>query len=628
MEWLQDPVVMLFLPLALVFVLSMRRRQKLPLPLPPGPRPLPVIGNMLMMDQLTHRGLAKLAERYGGLLHLRLGFLHAVAVSTPDVAREVLQAQDSAFANRPATIAIAYLTYDRADMAFAHYGPFWRQMRKLCVVKLFSRKRAESWASVRDEVDSLMRFVASSSGTTVNLGEVIFNLTKNITFRAAFGTQSHENQDEFISILQEFSKLFGAFNVGDFIPWLGWMDLQGINKRLTAAREALDRFIDKIIDEHLKSPKEADADDADMVDDMLAFLADAPSAGKSDGQAGGDLQGSLRLTRDNIKAIIMDVMFGGTETVASAIEWAMAELMKSPDDMRRVQQELADVVGLDRKSSMEWLYDPPVLFFAFLAVIFVLSVRRRRKLPLPPGPRALPIIGNMLMMDQLTHRGLAKLAERYGGLLHLRLGFLHAVAVSTPDVAREVLQAQDSAFSNRPATIAITRRRAESWASVRDEVDSLIRFVARSSGTAVNLGEVIFNLTKNITFRAAFGTQSHENQDEFISILQEFSKLFGAFNVGDFIPWLSWMDLQGINKRLAAARGALDRFVDKIIDEHMAKNAKGADDADDADMVDEMLAFLGGGGGSADGEQGGDHQGDELQSSLRLTRDNIKAIIM
>ncbi|OAY73051.1 Cytochrome P450 84A1 [Ananas comosus] len=349
MEWLQDPVVMLFLPLALVFVLLMRRRRKLPLPLPPGPRPLPVIGNMLMMDQLTHRGLAKLAERYGGLLHLRLGFLHAVAVSTPDVAREVLQAQDSAFANRPATIAIAYLTYDRADMAFAHYGPFWRQMRKLCVVKLFSRKRAESWASVRDEVDSLMRFVARSSGTAVNLGEVIFNLTKNITFRAAFGTQSHENQDEFISILQEFSKLFGAFNVGDFIPWLGWMDLQGINKRLAAAREALDRFIDKIIDEHLKSPKEADADYADMVDDMLAFLADAPSAGKSDGQAAGDLQGALRLTRDNIKAIIMDVMFGGTETVASAIEWALAELLKSPDDMKRLQRELADVVGLDRK---------------------------------------------------------------------------------------------------------------------------------------------------------------------------------------------------------------------------------------------------------------------------------------
>lgn len=44
-----------------------------------------------------------------------------------------------------------------------------------------------------------------------------------------------------------------------------------------------------------------------------------------------------------------DVMFGGTETVASAIEWAMSELMKSPDDMRQLQAELVRTVGLDRK---------------------------------------------------------------------------------------------------------------------------------------------------------------------------------------------------------------------------------------------------------------------------------------
>lgn len=42
-------------------------------------------------------------------------------------------------------------------------------------------------------------------------------------------------------------------------------------------------------------------------------------------------------------------MFGGTETVASAIEWAVAELMNSPEDLKRVQEELSSVVGLDRK---------------------------------------------------------------------------------------------------------------------------------------------------------------------------------------------------------------------------------------------------------------------------------------
>lgn len=41
-------------------------------------------------------------------------------------------------------------------------------------------------------------------------------------------------------------------------------------------------------------------------------------------------------------------MFGGTETVASAIEWAMSELMRSPEELKKVQQELADVAGFDR----------------------------------------------------------------------------------------------------------------------------------------------------------------------------------------------------------------------------------------------------------------------------------------
>ncbi|XAR57954.1 hypothetical protein NMG60_11026274 [Bertholletia excelsa] len=299
------------------------------------------------MDRLTHRGLAELAKKYGGVFHLRMGFLHMVAVSSPEVARQVLQVQDNIFSNRPATIAISYLTYDRADMAFAHYGPFWRQMRKLCVMRLFSRKRAESWESVRDEVDYMVRTVASSTGSAVNLGELVFALTRNITYRAAFGSSSREGQDDFIKILQEFSKLFGAFNIADFVPWLGWVDPQGLNDRLTKARASLDGFIDTIIDDHMQKHRETNGcHDAttDMVDDLLAFYSEEANVSESD-----DLQNAIKLTRDNIKAIIMDVMFGGTETVASAIEWAMAELMKSPEDLKRVQQELAEVVGLSRR---------------------------------------------------------------------------------------------------------------------------------------------------------------------------------------------------------------------------------------------------------------------------------------
>ncbi|CAN1122141.1 Cytochrome P450 84A1, partial [Linum perenne] len=348
MELLQfQPILYLIIIPLLLLLFFTRRRSRLPLP--PGPKGLPIIGNMLIMDQLTHRGLANLAKQYGGILHLKMGTsLHVVAVSSPEVARQVLQVHDSIFSNRPANAAITYLTYDRSDMAFANYGPFWRQMRKISVMKLFSRKRAESWDSVRDEVDTMVETVKVNAGKAMNVGELIFTLTMNITYRAAFGSKN-EGVDEFIKILQEFSKLFGAFNIADFIPCLGWMDPQGLNPRLVKARDDLDKFIDKIMDEHIEKRRlnggvQADDPNPDMVDDLLAFYNEdqegAPKVSDSD---------ALKLTKDNIKAIIMDVMFGGTETVASAIEWAMAELMKSPDDLRRVQEELAEVVGLDRK---------------------------------------------------------------------------------------------------------------------------------------------------------------------------------------------------------------------------------------------------------------------------------------
>ncbi|KAL3525321.1 hypothetical protein ACH5RR_013693, partial [Cinchona calisaya] len=346
---LDKEIMLLFfiVPLVFLFLLSRFRRKAHP----PGPKGFPLIGNMMLVNQLSHRGLAKLAEEYGGLFRLKMGFLNMVAVSSPEMARQVLQVQDNIFSNRPATIAISYLTYNRADMAFAHYGPFWRQMRKLCVMKLFSRRRAESWDSVRDEVNEMIKLTASSTGSAVNLGELVFGLTRNIIYRAAFGSSCREGQDEFIKILQEFSRLFGAFNLADFIPWLNWLDPQGLNKRLVKARASLDGFIDSIIDDHMEKKKKRLAGSSsavegenDMVDELLAFYSDEEKVTESE-----DLQNSIRLTRDNIKAIIMDVMFGGTETVASAIEWLMAELMKSPEDLKKVQQELNDVVGLHRK---------------------------------------------------------------------------------------------------------------------------------------------------------------------------------------------------------------------------------------------------------------------------------------
>ncbi|KAI5013942.1 hypothetical protein ZWY2020_055332 [Hordeum vulgare] len=350
-----------------------------PLPLPPGPRALPFLGNIFYTRDMTHRGLARLSARYGGLLHLRVGRLSTVVVSTSEIARLVLQVNDRAFANRPASGPIAYLTYGRADMVFAQYGPFWREMRKLCVHRLFSHRRAASWAAVHDEVDNLIRDVARYTGSVVNLGELVFNMSMNITLRAALGMRN-EGADaaEFVAIVQEFAQLFAVSNstLADYVPWVARLDLQGIDRRMVAARAALDRFIDRAIDEHLAHPKPVDATDADMVDGMLAFLVENPRSGdtmSTDSSADGS---TLRLTRDNIKATIMDVMIGGTGPVAMIIEWLMSELLRNPEEMKRVQNELAVVVGLHRQVAADDLGELPYLR---CAVKETLRVH-------PPGP--------------------------------------------------------------------------------------------------------------------------------------------------------------------------------------------------------------------------------------------------
>jgi len=47
--------------------------------------------------------------------------------------------------------------------------------------------------------------------------------------------------------------------------------------------------------------------------------------------------------------MMQDIMFGGTETVAATLEWGMVELLRSPGELERAQDELARLVGLHRK---------------------------------------------------------------------------------------------------------------------------------------------------------------------------------------------------------------------------------------------------------------------------------------
>jgi cytochrome P450 family 1 subfamily A polypeptide 1/ferulate-5-hydroxylase len=58
--------------------------------------------------------------------------------------------------------------------------------------------------------------------------------------------------------------------------------------------------------------------------------------------------------------------------------------------------------------------------------------------------------------------------------------------------------------------------------------------------------------------------------------------------LGDYIPQIAALDLQGLTKRMKAISKVLDVFLDKIIDEHVQYQEKGKN----KDFVDVMLSFM------------------------------------
>ncbi|KAK9114861.1 hypothetical protein Syun_021658 [Stephania yunnanensis] len=269
-------------------------------------------------------------------MHIRLGQVPTIVVSSPEAAELFLKAHDLVFASRPTVLAEKFIGYGFRGLAFSPYGAYWRNMRKLCTLELFTNAKVEMFRPMRrEEVSNLVEVlkVASHAREVVCVSEMVGKVVEDMTYRMVFG--SKEDRYRLKPIINEAMRLTAAFDVGDYVPFLAPLDLQGIRRGMRLVVKDFNTMFDAIIAEHTKEARKQNADFRDFIDVMLS-LKDS------------NYMQDIKVNKDHIKAIIMDVVAAGMDTSVNVVNWAFPELLRHPKLMKRVQAELREVVGMDR----------------------------------------------------------------------------------------------------------------------------------------------------------------------------------------------------------------------------------------------------------------------------------------
>ncbi|KAJ4835148.1 hypothetical protein Tsubulata_033457, partial [Turnera subulata] len=349
-------VVIIFLSRRLL-----RRKQKLP----PGPKPWPIIGNFNLIGPLPHRSLHELAQKYGPLMQIQFGSFPVVVGSSAEMAEAILKTHDISLAGRPNFAAGKYTTYNYSDITWSQYGPYWSQLRRICMTELFSPKRLEQYEHIRvEELKALLKNLYTSDGKPVRTREQFSDVSLNIISRMVLGrkftVQGGGDDDgdmeivtpkEFKEMLDELFLLNGVLDIGDWIPWLAFLDLQGNIKRMKAVAKKFDRFIEHVLDEH----EERRASVRDYVaKDMMDIL--------------------LQIAGDTNRE---DLIAGGTESTAVTAEWALAELLRKPEIFDKATEELDRVIGKER-----WVEEKDIVNLPYVDAIIKETMRLHNVSPL------------------------------------------------------------------------------------------------------------------------------------------------------------------------------------------------------------------------------------------------------
>ncbi|GLT71620.1 hypothetical protein SLA2020_436230 [Shorea laevis] len=248
---------------------------------------------------------------------------------------------------------------------------------------------------------------------------------------------------------------------------------------------------------------------------------------------------------------------------------------------------------------------------------------------LPPGPRRIPILGNLLDLGDKPHKSLAELAKTHGPIMSLKLGNLITVVISSATMAREILQTNDLIFNNRIIIDAVRARQHHelgmAWIPVsplwrnlrkvcdlhmlgiqtldatqylrRKKIEQLIATVQESSrlGEVVDIGQAAFNATLNYISSTIFSVDLADSNSqrarEFKKNVPTLVEALGKPNLADYFSLLRRVDPHGVRHIISIYSDKLLEIFEGLYDERLQLRKGQASPTND-DFLDTLIDIV------------------------------------
>ncbi|XP_064262544.1 LOW QUALITY PROTEIN: cytochrome P450 2G1-like [Passer domesticus] len=216
----------------------------------------------------------------------------------------------------------------------------------------------------------------------------------------------------------------------------------------------------------------------------------------------------------------------------------------------------------------------PPLLVALLVALSLLSLLSRHRAVaarLPPGPPALPLLGNLLQLSPFrTLHSLLKLRERYGPVFTVWLGPRPVVVLCGTEAVREALVGNPEAFAGRGRvpTLESTFRGygvvfsdGERWRQLRrfsltvlrdfgmgrrsvesriqEEAQELLRALLHAKGEPLDPTFLLSSAVSNVICSIVFGKRFAYDDAEFRELLRLMNDTFRQMST----PWAQLYDM-------------------------------------------------------------------------------------